>query len=346
MQALRTSSVVAVRQLAAVLLQRALFRGEEAIWEALAPATRASVAAALLEAVPLEAERNVRHSICDAIAAVASALMDDETRGEDWPALWGWMHAAVGGATPVVQEAGFRVFERVAAIVAKRMQSSFDSFRGLFLARIGDASAPLDVRVAAALAAAALLACIESISQTESFAPIIPAMLELLAASASRGEDEVSRQVAGALVDVAGTAPTVFKPVLPAAVALLSQIGGNPAVDGELRRAALEVLVTLSESAASIVRKMGGGAFLAATLPVALGMVREWGELEDGWEADWELSDDLDDIELTETEGRQVEVGEEALDRLATAIGAAKLLPAIAPMIPPLLGDGADWRAR
>lgn len=357
-QAIRTSTDEGVRQTAAVLLRKIWSNDDDGLWAKLSPQTQSTLTTELLAALNAEPMRSARNAICEAVALIGMNITDDaatafeKTNPEKlfdpvtaWPAMWQFMLTAVNSQNSDLQECALMLFERLSGFVVD-MDSHFSHIREIFLARMGDASSSTAVRTAAARAAAGLLTHITRPSVAEIFAPLVPALLKLLAGSASSNDEEAAKQVSGVLIEAAEKQPSMFKPVLAEAVNLLCDIAKSQNVDCEIRANCLEVLVQLAENAAPIVRRMPHNGFVKAVLPVALSMCLEWGYLDDNWEAEWDAQEEED--EDYEADGRLVETGEEGLLRLASAIGHKRFLPVIKQLIAEAMSEpnSRDWRSR
>lgn len=101
------------------------------------------------------------------------------------------------------------------------------------------------------------------------------------------------------------------------------------------RQLALEVLVTLAETAPAMVRKVGGK-YIASLVPLVLKMMTDIQEDEK-----WSFSDEIveDDNDSNNV------VAESALDRLACGLGGKTMLPQIVQNIPSMLNN-SDWKYR
>lgn len=101
------------------------------------------------------------------------------------------------------------------------------------------------------------------------------------------------------------------------------------------RQLALEVLVTLAETAPAMVRKVGGK-YIASLVPLVLKMMTDIEEDEK-----WSFSDEIVD---DDNDSNNV-VAESALDRLACGLGGKTMLPQIVQNIPSMLNN-SDWKYR
>ena len=342
----RASGAAELRQLACVLLRRALVKDEEPLWPALDAPARAAICGEMLAALPAESERKVRLALCELVAYTASSALEED--GGGWPALWPFMHQCVSAPNPALQESALTIFERLGPTIAESMESSFASFRDVFLSRLRDAAAPLDVRVAAARAAVSLLTSCAA-SQRDTFSAVLPEVLSLLSrvAAAPAGDDaavQAARTLAGLLVDAATDAARLFRGCTAPFLKALTSLVSDTRADGEARRSAAEALVALAENAGPLARKTPG--YVAGVLRALIALMLEWGEaLGDGWEEDWESGDfvreDNDDVDA----GCHVGFAAEALARFSAAVGARVALPPLQPLVAELLAR-PEWTAR
>ena len=75
------------------------------------------------------------------------------------------------------------------------------------------------------------------------------------------------------LIELADNAPRLFKPVLPNLLTVMVTIAKDKAFEDRTRQTALELLLTLSEAAPAMVRKLPN--FAAEVIPVAMEMVTD-----------------------------------------------------------------------
>ena len=341
----RASSASELRQLACVLLRRQLVKEDAPLWPQLDAASRAGLCAEMLSALPAEVDRKVRLSLCELVAYTASNALEDD--GGGWPALWPFMQQCVSAPNPALQEAALTIFERLGPMIAEMMESSFASFRDVFLSRLRDAAAPLDVRVAAARAAVSLLTSCAA-SQREIFSAVLPEVLSLLNGVAAAPKDEAAvqaaRTLAGLLVDAATDAGRLFRTCAGDFLKTLTALASEKSADGEARRSAAEALVALAENAGPLCRKTPG--YVAGVLRALIALMLEWGDvLEEGWEAEWESGDFVQEDNDDSDAGCHVGFAAESLTRFAAAVGARVALPPLQPLIAELLAR-PEWTAR
>lgn len=137
------------------------------------------------------------------------------------------------------------------------------------------------------------------------------------------------------LIDMSETVPKFLRPQLEAIFEMCISAFSSEDVEDSWRHLALEVMVTLSESAAMMVRKKADK-YIASLVPLVLKMMTE---LED--DDDWSVSDEIEE----DDSGENNVIAESALDRLACGLGGKAILPHIMTNIPNML-HSEDWKYR
>ena len=150
--------------------------------------------------------------------------------------------------------------------------------------------------------------------------------------SVEHGDDETALK---SLIDLSETCPKYLRPALEQLFAHCIKIFGNQEQTDSWRHLALEIVVTLSETAPAMVRKVAGG-HLAPAIQATLHMMTEIEE-EDDWATSDELADDDNDSNSV--------VAESALDRLACGLGGKTVFPHILEHTPTMLAM-QDWKYR
>nr|CAD7590238.1 unnamed protein product [Timema genevievae] len=115
----------------------------------------------------------------------------------------------------------------------------------------------------------------------------------------------------------------------------LCKIVSNEDMPDSWRHLALEVIVTMSETAPAMLRKVGSK-YIPLLVPIILKMMTD---IED--EPDWSISDEIVD----EDNDSNTVVAESALDRLACGLGGKTIMPLIEQNIPSMLAN-TDWKYR
>ncbi|EPY72952.1 Ran GTP binding protein 5-like protein [Camelus ferus] len=143
---------------------------------------------------------------------------------------------------------------------------------------------------------------------------LLPGFLQAVNDSCYQNDDSVLKS----LVEIADTVPKYLRPHLEATLQLSLKLCGDTSLNNMQRQLALEVIVTLSETAAAMLRKHTN--IVAQTIPQMLAMMVDLEEDED-----WANADELEDDDFDSN----AVAGESALDRMACGLGGKLVLPMI-----------------
>lgn len=150
--------------------------------------------------------------------------------------------------------------------------------------------------------------------------------------SVEKGDDESALK---SLIDLAESCPKYLRPQLEQLFVACIKIYADKDSMDSWRHLALEIIVTLAETAPAMVRKVAGE-HLAHAIQATLHMMTEVEE-EDDWATSDELADDDNDSNAV--------VAESALDRLSCGLGGKTVFPHILQNTPQMLSQ-ADWKFR
>ena len=164
------------------------------------------------------------------------------------------------------------------------------------------------------------------------FSELLPAVVQVTIQSVEEQDDEALLKV---LIDLAESTPRFLRPQLENIMEMCMKIFSNEEMGNSWRQLALEVLVTLSETAPAMVRKVGGK-YIVTLVPLVLKMMTDLEEDEE-----WSFSDEI----IEEDNDSNNVVAESALDRLACGLGGKTMLPHIVQNIPSMLSN-PDWKYR
>lgn len=164
------------------------------------------------------------------------------------------------------------------------------------------------------------------------FSVLLPAIVQVTAQSVEKQEDEALLKV---LIDLAESTPRFLRPQLENIMEMCMKIFSNEEMGNSWRQLALEVLVTLAETAPAMVRKIGGK-YIETLVPLVLKMMTD---LED--DDEWSFADEI----IEEDNDSNNVVAESALDRLACGLGGKTMLHHIVQNIPTMLNN-PDWKYR
>ncbi|CAM9729618.1 unnamed protein product, partial [Ectocarpus sp. 12 AP-2014] len=202
-----------------------------------------------------------------------------------------------------------------------------------------------DVRLEAVRALGSVVVACERPSDQASFSTCLPHLLQAIQATLSSGERNSESRVwyccetLELVVELAEVCPAFLRPRVAQCVAGMVQVAADRSVETSVRHLALEFLVSIVEASPAMCRKMsgrgmegagamggGGGAggggdnaFATSVIPVCFSMMAELPENESWAMGETEEEDSVED--------NVCEVGSEALERVARALGARAALP-------------------
>lgn len=157
-------------------------------------------------------------------------------------------------------------------------------------------------------------------------------MIQIVAESIQKQDDDTLLKC---VVDLAENTPKFLRLQTEPLLQMCTQAVANEELLDSWRQLALEVIVTLAETAPASVRK-NGATLIPLVISTALKMMTD---LDD--DEEWSTSDDLTE----EDNDSNSVVAEAALDRLACGIGGKSVLPHIIQSLPTMLSN-TDWRYR
>ena len=331
-----------IRSLACVLMRRLLTQSESSPWADIPQEHQEAMKAELCRLLTAEKDKRVRSKIGHIVGELASGLFSEE--GDDaWPALLPLLFQMASGGDAAQMETSCGVLAAIGYYVARHMQHAFDHIKGLLAACISRSSSP-GVQTKALQALGCILANVQRAADRDGFSDLAPVALQALAGLIERNMDTETCETLELLIDICDLQPRFYKAHLSAVVQGMVSIASNVKYEDSVRQLALEFLTTLAESASSMVRKMNG-TFTRDVVPVIINFTLEF---DDMTMTEWAKPDESgnawageEDIDYTNSD-----VGLEALDRIARAVGHKRVLPAAFAIIGTLMADEADWRKR
>ncbi len=148
--------------------------------------------------------------------------------------------------------------------------------------------------------------------------PLVPHILQVISAALNAREEEAARDSILAVADVAEASPKFLRKHMDMVTSSMIQIAATSALDDSTRTAATEFVLSLCENAGGMVRK--SRKVVAEALQLSLRLLCEVEDNEDWGTAEQAdgFGDSLPD-ELSE-------LGDQAVDRLARALGGKQTL--------------------
>ncbi|RHZ18972.1 hypothetical protein DYB31_012701, partial [Aphanomyces astaci] len=330
-----------VRGLAAVLLRRVLIRDEVSLWTNAAASTQHSVKTDLLHVLTYETNRSIRRKLCDTVGELASSILEEGEWEELLPCMFQW----ITSTNVAHRESALRVFEMISLYMATCMTAYFDTtIQQLFQTSLRDGEGHVALHALRALGM--LLLSLDELDERDRFQPLLPAILHALHTMHVDGNEEDLVEAMEVLIELLEPHASFFKPMLVQLVPLMVVLVSTGASDGSFgrRQLAMEVLVSIAENAASACRRFPQNGFVEQVFPLTFHLMLDVNEdttgdeVDDAWKCSLfpltfhlmlDVNEDTtgDEVDDAEDDISNVDVGAEALQRMAQAIGFKKALP-------------------
>jgi hypothetical protein len=194
-----------------------------------------------------------------------------------------------------------------------------------------------DVRMSCAKTVAACIACFEEDVARNAFKTVITPLLSILHGALQQGDEVDATNLIDHLVTVAQLQPMFFKQSFDAVTTAMLTIGSASPdqLECSTRTMALEMLVTLSEAAPAMARRSAG--FIEKLVDMIMKIMLEVDEDETQWQQQSYLNDDFDE---------DCEVGDEAMERIATGLGGKSVSEIVLTRVQGYLSNNKEWKYR
>ncbi|GAB1299187.1 Importin-5 [Apodemus speciosus] len=374
LQAIRnTTAAEEARQMAAVLLRRLLSSAFDEVYPALPSDVQTAIKSELLMIIQMETQSSMRKKICDIAAELARNLIGflcrfngmliawvafalgclvshtfrkfelhtscldlvfvDEDGNNQWPEGLKFLFDSVSSQNMGLREAALHIFWNFPGIFGNQQQHYLDVIKRMLVQCMQDQEHPSIRTLSARATAAFILANEHNAALFKHFADLLPGFLQAVNDSCYQNDDSVLKS----LVEIADTVPKYLRPHLEATLQLSLKLCGDTNLNNMQRQLALEVIVTLSETAAAMLRKHTN--IIAQTILLVPQMLAMMVDLEE--DEDWANADELEDDDFDSN----AVAGESALDRMACGLGGKLVLPMIKEHIMQML-QNPDWKYR
>ncbi|KAL1450070.1 hypothetical protein WDU94_002525 [Cyamophila willieti] len=271
---------------------------------------------------------NIRRKICDAAAEVARNLIDDGGNNL-WPEFLQFLFQCANSENTTLKESALRLFTSVPEIFGNQETQYLNVIKSMLQQCLLPPN-PYNVQAQAVKSIFAFLPERETSIQKQ-LSDLLPAIFQVIVVSVEQEDESLLKS----LIDIVEACPKFLRPQLDPMVAFCIKVFENDTLEDSLRHLGLEVLVSLSETAAPMFRKEAGK-YLQVLVPLILRMMTNIDDDEKWGETDEVVEDD--------NESNTV-VAETGLDRLACGIGGKTILPIIMNTVPDMLTN-PDWKYR
>lgn len=326
-----------VRVFAAVLLRRLILASWSDITSSIPPQQLQLSCNELLNILRNSATEtlDIREKICHVIAALAKNFVDENSKTNQWAEFVQFMFELFGSPHIELRQCGYTIFTSYPEALGEinNQTAYIEQVHQCFTESFGLKGKPDDFYVSLVAATCSLILCNnvnkECIKKLSTFAVPLVEILRTIS-------DESSKEdICQHLIEVAEEAPTVFRPAIPqllqTCISIMTESSG---LESEVRYSALELMVSLIESAPNMIKKRA----VSYIKPIVLRILALMSSIDD--DPDWytACSNEKDDDEPDA-------IGESALDRVSNSLGGKVLLPILMDELTEMLRK-PEWQAR
>uniref|UniRef100_A0A0N5AHD8 Importin N-terminal domain-containing protein n=1 Tax=Syphacia muris TaxID=451379 RepID=A0A0N5AHD8_9BILA len=342
------SAAVQVRSLCMVLLRRALSSYWEEIWVAWDEKTREQFCNQLLKSAAEEQDSLLRKRLADVIAEVARYTVDENSGRQTWTGVLQFLELCTSSEVPALRETGMILIENVPSIFGCAQSNYIAGIKQMFqnsLLYVAQSS----VRTAAVRAYVSFMCENEGDDKVlRALSDQVPAVVQVCQhVVATESDDDVPLQC---LCDLATSVPKTLQPHLNSIFELCLSTVADKEKDDSYRHSALEVVVSLCESATAIVKKKAAR-YIPNMLEQCLSLMTELSDETEEWltcddadddtEEEWVLNDDYIAFCVI-----NVGIGESSLDRISCSLGGKSVLAPFLQLVSHLISDNENWKNR
>lgn len=285
----------------------------------------------ILLAVQQECSIGLRRKICEVVAEVARNLFDDDGNNQ-WAEFLQFLFHCANSPSEQLQEAALRIFGAVPNVFGNQLDQFMPMIKEMFKKSLENPT-NLEVRFQAVRTVIAFIMIHESDNNIlKQLSDLLPRIVAVIGESIEQQDDQSLLKL---LIDLTESCPKFLRPQLEVICEMCIKVFSTQDFEDSWRQLALEVMVSLSENAAPMMRKRAEK-YIIALIPLVLQMLTE---IDD--DDEWAVSDQITDEDNSDNNI----IAESALDRLACGLGGKMVLPHIINNIPHML-EHPDWKQR
>lgn len=279
--------------------------------------------------IPQEQVKHILNKVSDTISSLALVIFNNQENGESWDELLPSLMQFTQSESPLHRESALNVFAQLATYMGTLLLPHQATLKQIFLACLSDGTNGA-VRLAALKAVCNFIPTVED---TANLADLLAPMVQVISTALSEGDEEKARSGCEHVIELIDLDVKFLRSQIAAIADLMLQICNTAQLDDSTRQLGMEFLVATAEKSPGLARKMK---LVDQVFPMALNFMLT---IED--DEEWERHDDDNEDE----EYSNYDVGEEALDRLAMAVGGKTVLPVANTFLQQFLSN-PDWRYR
>ena len=203
------------------------------------------------------------------------------------------------------------------------------TFLGAFIG-----SQDVNVRTACARATAACIVALDDEAARNSFKPALLPIVGVIGDTLNNGNEHDATGILDHLVTIAQIQPLFYRGTLDNVATAMMTIAANVGYDFSTRAMALELLITLSETAPALARR--SATFVRGICPLVFSIMLEIDEDEDEWVLG-KYSDEAMDEDCS--------AGDDAIERMATGMGGRTLAEPVLSLVQQFFVQ-SEWKYR
>lgn len=192
------------------------------------------------------------------------------------------------------------------------------NFLGPFLVQ-----SDINIQISCAKTVSACIVSVQDESARDLFKPAIQLIINILGIALTNGNETDSIVLMEYLATIALRQPLFFKGSLDNIVQAMIIVVSDNNLEFQTRSIALELMVTLTETAPALARRCDG--LINGLVPLAMNLMLEIDENDD----EWSRQDYVDDVNNSNDNDDNAIIGEEAIERAASGVGRVLILPVV-----------------
>lgn len=295
--------------------------------------------------------RPLRRSLVHCVASVSVSGVQAE-RNNSLEAAWPEVLPTLAGlcqpgSSVQLRESGYEVLRRLVEAVPMAMTPHHTTLMQIMGAGLnGSGNVSESVQLAALQATAQFLTLLQTKEQQEPFQVFVPMLLQTLSKMLTSGDELGCRNALESLCMVADAQPKFWRQHLSNVWSCMLTIGGHTELESETRTLAIELILCLCDQAGGMIRKQPKLLEKAAQILV----LKVLCEVEDVDLASWSVAEENDaTYGDAQDEDEIANIAEQAIDRMATSIGGATMVPIFLPIVEQCLSNNnnpSSWKMR
>lgn len=318
MTQLEHSSYAQVRQYAAILLRKRIFKH----WSALDVSMQTNLKQMLLQRAVQESTRIVRFNIIDLVAAIASR----ELPMQKWPELFSFVTNCAQSTSAELRVIGMYLLRLLAEQAGTFLQTIFLDLKVLFTNALQDQES-INVRTAAMRAACSIIEYLEDKDLCE-FQSLVPLMISVFEQCLVNGAEQEAAEFLDVFSEVASNPYPILDQSFPTFIEILLQILAHDRFDGTIHSSASFVMSEFISRKPKTIGKMNLVPKIMTTIldviasddEVSCGRIPELLQLDAGSKVDNQAEEDQESLGY---------LAQQMLDTLALNVPAKYLNPVI-----------------